>query len=87
MTCIKTGAQAYLEDYDEYVYGDAFAYGDVFFMRVVTRSREPIMPKTHFQVKTVRDWFDKDQHADRISNLFAYRTAVIDYGYEGVYVE
>lgn len=88
MTCIKTGAHVYLEQYNEWAYGDMheFEHVDregcscisVYILRVAQREFQPIIPVKHFTFLTIEgDWQDKPYGT--ILSL-----AAINHGYEGV---
>lgn len=71
MTCTKTGAQIYIEQYGEYAYGDAFEVRtpivgslkgseiyNVAYFNIVMRSRSPInLPVKHYTVHDIEHWF------------------------------
>lgn len=81
MTCVKTGCEVYLAEYDEWVRGDAFLTGpqsDTLVIRVSGRGLKPPR-RRHFTVLQVEHWFDRD--SDRISTLVS--DIFIDHGYEG----
>lgn len=80
MTCTKTGCHAYLAEYGEYVYGDAFEIGGALVLRIVQRSFQgPIIDRVHYSVARVGEWFDKDGHP--VSTLIA--TRFNNHGYDG----
>jgi len=91
MTCLKTGAHVYLEEYGEWVYGDMhaftvweFANGDnavVYVMRVSARQRVPISIIKHFTIHKIdSDWQDQPY-----GTIVA--TSVTNYSYEGVPID
>jgi hypothetical protein len=92
MQCIKTGCLAYLEEYGEYVYGDAFemeldagpgSLTSVYVFRLCDRSFRPINGKNlHFRVHSINHWFDEERTSEQVnSTLIA--TSVDNYGYVG----
>lgn len=83
MTCIKTGAHAFVRVYGEYVYGDAFEINNLLIMRIVQIRREPIMPMLHMRIGEPDLWFDKG--VQRTSTLAARDW--VNLGYEGRPVE
>lgn len=88
MECVKTGCHAYLEQYGEYVYGDAHKIGNMLIIRIVQRSHEgPIIDRLHYEVRSIEGWFDKDVNEpnERPSTLFAF--AYTEHGYEGKKLE
>lgn len=86
MKCIKTGCLAYLVEYGEYVYGDAFesARGDlVIRCAMAGRDASQFPGKRHFTVEKVDEWFDRYKTSmDRNSTLIAKQAT--NHGYEGV---
>jgi hypothetical protein len=92
MQCIKTGCQAYIVGYDEYVYGDAFeleldggpgSLVFVYFFRICERSFKPINGMNlHFRVHNIDHWFDKERTSQQINSTLIARS-VDNYGYEG----
>lgn len=82
MTCTKTGCHAYLAEYQEYVYGDAYEIGGVAVLRVVQRSFEgPIQGRLHYSILTVDEWFDKGREGLPASTLISAN--FINHGYDG----
>lgn len=86
MPCIKTGAHAYLEEYDEWVYGDMHSYANpagvafppFYVFRVSQQMRTPHFPIKHFTIhKVLADWKDQPYGTILSSN-------VTNHGYEGV---
>lgn len=61
MTCVKTGCEAYLEEYRSWVHGDAFRVGDVIIIRVSAMSQwMPFSEDRHLTVHKIAEWFDRD---------------------------
>jgi hypothetical protein len=91
MTCIKTGCVAYLDQYQEWVHGDAYQYGDTIVIRVVHRTYDlkelaQFGNVRHFTILNINDWFDKEKTSQKtLSTLIAPESRVIDHGYEGIY--
>lgn len=84
MKCIKTGCNAYIEQYGEWVHGDAYEApsGDL-VIRVCQISREPFA-RRHFTVLDVSHWFDRDEtSAKRNSTLIAAPGVFFALAYEG----
>lgn len=87
MTCSKTGCHAYLEQYGEWIYGDAFEYENpaglafppFFAFRVAHREiAQPIYPIKHFTIhKVLADWRDEPY-----GTILA--SSVTNHGYEGI---
>ncbi len=90
MSCIKTGCVAFLTQYNEWVYGDAYQYGDNFVIRAVMRTRDKSKLSEfgrvrHFTVFNIFEWFEKDQTSQQIiSTIIAPNDDVINHGYEGM---
>jgi hypothetical protein len=92
MTCTKTGALIYVEQYGEYAYGDAFeVVGDgadkpVAYFNIVMRSRSPInYAVKHYTVHDIEHWFgphDLDTNIEGRSVLIA--ADFTNHGYDGV---
>lgn len=96
MQCIKTGCHAYLEEYNEFIYGDAFeltvsggpgSLEQVYLFRVCERSHSPINqsmlhPRYHFRIHAVEHWFD-DQRTSQDINSTLIAISVDNFGYEG----
>jgi hypothetical protein len=66
MTCIKTGAVAYLDEYGEWLYGDAHSYDGVLLFRSVYRTRSvgdlaQFGNARHMTVLRVADWWDEQK--------------------------
>jgi hypothetical protein len=64
VTCIKTGAVAYLDEYGEWVYGDAHVYCGVLVFRSVYRTRDiedlaQFGNVRHFTILRLTDWWDE----------------------------
>ena len=78
MTCIKTGAHVFLEEYDEWAYGDMHIVGSVYVFRVAQVEFGPIYSVMHFTVHSIANWF-KDQPYGTI-----IATSVTDHGYDGI---
>lgn len=84
MTCIKTGAHAYINAYGEFVYGDAFEIKGLLIMRIVESRREPIFPKLHMRIGEPDEWWDRNADG-RTSTLVARDW--VNLGYDGRPVE
>ena len=89
MQCIKTGCSAFLVQYGEWVYGDAYETpsGDL-VIRVAGRDRAgPLNASNrHFTVLDVSHWFDDRERnmQQHNSTLIAARGMFTNHGYEGV---
>lgn len=62
MTCVKTGAHVFLEEYHEFAYGDMHEFFGCHILRVSSRGPEPQngSDKVHFQVMSIMEqWNDK----------------------------
>lgn len=70
MRCTKTGAQAYLQEYGEYISGDARMIDNVLIFRYNVRSREKIRTDTHFTIFHVNGCFIDGSIGTIISNDF-----------------
>lgn len=79
MTCIKTGAHVYLEQYNEWAYGDVHLFGTAHILRVAQiEIAQPIYSHKHFTFHDVSvKWNDKPYGT--IVSLSA-----TNHGYEGV---
>jgi hypothetical protein len=99
MTCIKTGCVVYLQDYGEWIYGDAFSYGSpsylaerngVLLIRVVLRTRNvteiaQFGNVRHFTVTRVREWWDEDKTSmQQNSSLISTNGNWQNHGYDGI---
>ena len=84
MTCIKTGCNAYIEPYGEYVHGDAFQTdNNTLYLRITSRTRtRPTGEKLHFNIENYEDWFDKSL-AGTPSTMIVSEDCYENYGYEG----
>lgn len=85
MRCIKTGAHAWLEQYQEWVYGDAFELSGHLVLHLCYRGHMPARPVKHFTVSIVDHWFD-DATTSLLhqSVLVSGHMAFADHGYDGV---
>lgn len=79
MTCIKTGAQIFLEEYGNYLIGDMFQFGDAYVFRAVAKGLEPLRPQLHFRIIRLAHWFDEHKFPSTLIFLHA-----VDYGYDGI---
>ncbi len=97
MECIKTGCHIFLEEYQEYAYGDAFELAldindgeyeeKVLFFRLCARSRKPIRPIEHFIVRRIAQWWDADKTSMmQNSTLIASAANCKNHGYEGILI-
>lgn len=86
MTCIKTGCHAYLEEYDEWLYGDAYefmnpagnAFPSIYAFRIAEMRLGPRYSIKHFTIhRILAKWDDKPY-----GTILA--TYVTNHGYEGV---
>ena len=64
MSCIKTGCVAYLADYGEWIYGDAFDHNGVLVVRTVFRTRdakdlEEFGDVRNFTIHRTAHWWDE----------------------------
>lgn len=94
MTCTKTGALIWVEQYHEWAYGDAFevetdhetGYNVVAYFNIVLRSRQPINYSVkHYTVHEIEYWFgphELDTNIEGKSVLIA--ATFTNHGYEGV---
>lgn len=84
MNCIKTGCSAYIQEYGEWVYGDAYEFNGALIIRVCQRTRNPY-DNRHFTVARVDHWFDEDKSSmAHNSTLFAHAGAWVGHGYDGM---
>lgn len=91
MQCIKTGCDVFLDQYGEWVHGDAFeTEGGDLVIRASWRSREPTGARRHFTVLDVGRWFDERAHEaagckeGRNSTIVVDRGLWTNHGYQGV---
>lgn len=66
MKCIKTGFHGYLEQYGEFIYGDAYAEKDrsgTLVLRICNRSKEPLDERLNLVVVRVSQIFDNERIA------------------------
>ena len=70
MRCLKTGCLAYLEEYGQYVYGDAFIDNGVVVLRVCqVYSPSASVGECHLTIHEVGQWWDKvAQKNGRVDN-------------------
>lgn len=82
--CVKTGAVVWLEEYQEWAYGDAFEGDDFFVFRLCQRGFAPVRSRKHFTVHQIAHWWDADRTSTETnSTLIAYAQHVENHGYEG----
>ena len=99
MTCIRTGCVAYLRQYGEWVYGDAFTYGGylgdpentgILCLRLVWKGHKSeelaqFGNVRHFTVDHIVDWWDEDRTSmKQNSTLLAPPRGWINHGYDGI---
>lgn len=96
MTCTKTGALIYIEQYGEYAYGDAFeltpkneynnTYFNIAYFNIVLRSRSPINGiLKHYTVHDIEHWFGPHNLDTNIEGKSVLITAnFTNHGYNGV---
>lgn len=87
--CVKTGCVVWLEEYNEWAYGDAFEGDDFFIFRLCQRRFDhfPGQTRQHFTVHRIAHWFDDHRTSQEInSTLVAYAQHVENFGYEGVQI-
>lgn len=77
MTCIKTGCYAYIEPYNQWIYGDAHLFGSSYVFRIVESKWRPY-PVRHFTILNFGEWWDKGKD---VSTLIS--NDVVRFGYEG----
>ena len=78
MPCIKTGAHVYLEEYDEYAYGDMHLIAGNYVFRTVQVDRLHLRELLHYKIRMIAAfWRDVP-----VGTIIA--TAVVDYGYDGI---
>lgn len=96
MSCIKTGCLVYLDQYGEWVYGDAFEFANqVLVIRAVAvaRTLEEMVndgygSKRHFTINEIAEWFDRPSNrsprkqAD-VSTIVSVG-GWINHGYQGI---
>lgn len=78
MTCVKTGAHVFYEEYHEFGYGDMHQFNGAFVFRESGRSNKPIngSDKINYQVFNIlEDW--KGNPGTVVCG------GVMDHGYEG----
>lgn len=85
MDCIKTGFHGFVEQYHEYVYGDAFSDQDGnYHFRICERSFKPIQPVLHFIINDVDYWWDEEKTSQlQNSTMFCMTWGASNYGYDG----
>lgn len=81
MTCIKTGAHAYLEEYNEWVYGDMHRCGQSFVFRVAQTEFTPIYTHKHFTIHSIDQWWKDKPYGTIIA------CSATNHGYEGVPID
>lgn len=80
--CEKTGALAYIEEYDCWVLGDMYTVGNVRLLRHMGRHYgDPPRDRCHYTVRRVAQWF---YTSSDYSHLLALADDAIYHGYEGV---
>lgn len=85
MTCIKTGCDVFLKNYNEWLHGDAFEFAGVLVIRVCHRSRQPESPVRHFTVINNAAWYDEDETSmARNSTLLVRPGMWTNHGYDGI---
>jgi hypothetical protein len=87
MQCIKTGCSAYLEEYGEHIYGDAFqTAGGALVVRCCYRGREnELGNRRHFTIRRIAHWFDDDKTGmAQNSTMIVEPAGYVDHGYEGI---
>ena len=84
MTCMKTGAEIYIDQYGEWAHCDAFVVNGVAVFRIVQTSREPMADKIHYTVHSVDEWFDKDSI---VSTLISTLGGWTNHGFDGMLVK
>lgn len=93
MTCTKTGALIYIEQYNEYAYGDAFEVtgsaednNPVAYFNIVLRSRSPINGiLKHYTVHDFDNWFGPhDLDTSIEGRSFLISANFTNHGYNGV---
>lgn len=85
--CIKTGCLVWLEEYDEWAYGDAYEGDDFFVFRLCERrfTEFPGLPRKHFTIHRIAHWFDEQGTSQQNnSTLLAYAQWVENHGSEGI---
>lgn len=83
MQCIKTGCDVYVEQYGEWVHGDAYREGGLLIVRSAGEDREaPFGPMRHFTVQSVAQWWDRPGSMNRSSTLVADQWQC--HGYNGL---
>ena len=80
MTCIKTGAHVFLEEYGEWAYGDVHLVNGVHILRVAQVEFSPIYLDKHFTFHAITNWW-KDKPYGTIIASFA-----TNHGYNGVLI-
>jgi hypothetical protein len=84
VTCTKTGAHLYLEEYGLYAYGDAFeTTGGQAVFRIVQVGQQPIQSRIHYTVHEIEEWFDRHVRTGETSTLIAKLDGFQSHGYEG----
>lgn len=85
LECVKTGADAYIEPYDEWVHGDAFMSSGTLVLRIAGVSERPFGPRRHFTVINADHWFDKmETSMARNSTLIVAPRHYVPHGYQGL---
>jgi hypothetical protein len=75
ISCIRTGYQAYLVQYDELIIGDAFESAGTLILRVNARCYDglgartrPFRTRVQFEVEKIGQWFDRRDAGERQSS-------------------
>jgi len=78
MTCIKTGAQAYISQHNQYVWCDIHQFGATIVLRISNESRssQPYQSKNDVSIMRIGSWWDKDRSSAVYSTLVAERAIV-----------
>jgi hypothetical protein len=91
MQCIKTGCHVWLDEYDEWAYGDAFQSDEVmgssvFVFRIVSMSFNPIAPKKHFTILKIDHLFRDGTSSKTLicPHTTTISETVINHGYDGI---
>lgn len=85
MACEKTGFQAYLSCYGEYVVGDAFNVEGTYLFRINFRERELLRENIHYVISDYAHWLDELHTSVERGSLMVCKGSSVRYlGYEGV---
>lgn len=79
MSCEKTGAHVYLEQYGGWVTCDIHKVGETWLLRTCPMTVAPSRPVKHATVHEVAEWFDQRKEYGTLVTI-----NMTDHGYEGI---